>query len=547
MIAQTMPQARRNPWTTRIAIVLILAFVGQCLWAARSKSATYDEPYYLAAGYAYLTRGALEFNREHPPLMKYLLGLPLLLLDLRPLEDFPAWAGAVDDPESFLPGFLFENTASPDAILFAGRLVAVVLGTATAVLVWRWAAAIFGEWAGLAALAPCAFCPNLIAYSSLATLDIGLAFGVAAASFAFWRLWRRPSQSTTLVAGVALGCALLARFVAVGFLIALPAVLAAAEWSGRKRSNQTEDEKPVACKMRVAAIWMAVAVILAVLLVWAAYGWKGHGLGDYWRGFQLGVLERHQLISPEAAAFCFGRNSPTGPWWGIPAAFAVKTPIPILTLLGIGVILAVKHRGWLRPDSWFALVGIVLLLAATTLVPCMPCLRYVLPLYPLLYVLLGGAVAALWKNGRAARIGVVVLGCWLVIGTLLSGPHYLAYFNEAAGGRRGGIRCLTDSNLDWGQDLKGLAEYARAHDSPPVRMVYQPAYFVDAAARHYGLQWQPMRLSEIRDPLPGWYAISASILQQPEVVPGTGARFDWLGRFEPVEVIGGSIYVYRFD
>ena len=35
-------------------------------------------------------------------------------------------------------------------------------------------------------------------------------------------------------------------------------------------------------------------------------------------------------------------------------------------------------------------------------------------------------------------------------------PHYLAYFNELAGGPANGFKELVDSNLDWGQDLKNL-------------------------------------------------------------------------------------------
>jgi len=33
-------------------------------------------------------------------------------------------------------------------------------------------------------------------------------------------------------------------------------------------------------------------------------------------------------------------------------------------------------------------------------------------------------------------------------------PHYLAYFNELAGGPANGFKELADSNLDWGQDLR---------------------------------------------------------------------------------------------
>jgi len=41
-------------------------------------------------------------------------------------------------------------------------------------------------------------------------------------------------------------------------------------------------------------------------------------------------------------------------------------------------------------------------------------------------------------------------------------PHELSYFNAFAGGPSGGARILTDSNVDWGLDLRRLrAELAR--------------------------------------------------------------------------------------
>ena len=39
-------------------------------------------------------------------------------------------------------------------------------------------------------------------------------------------------------------------------------------------------------------------------------------------------------------------------------------------------------------------------------------------------------------------------------------PHYLSYFNQFGGGTAQGYRNVTDSNYDWGQDLKLLKDWA---------------------------------------------------------------------------------------
>ena len=127
-------------------------------------------------------------------------------------------------------------------------------------------------------------------------------------------------------------------------------------------------------------------------------------------------------------------------------------------------------------------------------------------------------------------------------------PDQLSYFNELVGGPTRGIEYLDDSNIDWGQDLKRLAEYVKAHDIRGLKLYYFGSYFLKPAAKHYGLEYAPMRFpQDIRDPAPGWYAVSAHLLQRPQLFSTSDVRFDWLDRFQPQAVIGHSIYVYRFE
>ena len=86
--------------------------------------------------------------------------------------------------------------------------------------------------------------------------------------------------------------------------------------------------------------------------------------------------------------------------------------------------------------------------------------RHILPVYPFLIVAgaCGAAVLCRTRWGSALCLGGSL---WLVASVGAAYPHYLAYFNEAAGGPAGGWRWLVDSNLDWGQDLKGLAAEVR--------------------------------------------------------------------------------------
>jgi hypothetical protein len=85
--------------------------------------------------------------------------------------------------------------------------------------------------------------------------------------------------------------------------------------------------------------------------------------------------------------------------------------------------------------------------------------RYVLPVYvPLAFA---GAVAAttMLARPRAWRCAAIALVVAHVAVSAFAHPDYVAYFNAAAGSNPS--RWLIDSNLEWGQDAKRLAETAR--------------------------------------------------------------------------------------
>jgi hypothetical protein len=97
-------------------------------------------------------------------------------------------------------------------------------------------------------------------------------------------------------------------------------------------------------------------------------------------------------------------------------------------------------------------------------------------------VFAGPSVA--WARYRLGRIFIVVAVMWLVCANLWIHPHYLAYFNEFIGGPSRGHLYLTDSNIDWGQDLKRLAKYAKEHPTENIKL----AYFGSADPTKYGFK-----------------------------------------------------------
>jgi hypothetical protein len=272
-------------------------------------------------------------------------------------------------------------------------------------------------------------------------------------------------------------------------------------------------------------------------------------------------------FSSERAAFLNGEFSTTGWWWYFPYAFAVKTTIPGMILGGLGLMAFVapqkRSEGGAgqtasRLDLYEAtpllvLVGVYGAFALTTNLNIGQ--RHLLPMYPALCILAGGV--ALWmrplldvlpgrmhtpevpagadrrkprsqakaqpkRSAAPALVGVatlVLLG-WHIAESLIIRPHYLAYFNQSAGGPSQGYRHLADSSLDWGQDLPALKAWLDREglQQPGSTPVYL-SYFGTARPEYYGIRAIPLAgFVDRRAPEPivplrgGVYCISATVL-----------------------------------
>jgi hypothetical protein len=196
-------------------------------------------------------------------------------------------------------------------------------------------------------------------------------------------------------------------------------------------------------------------------------------------GYVFG-LARTLFFTGARTAYFLGEFSETG-WRGyFPVAFLIKTPVAAIALMFAGVAALWGARVRTRDPVLLAGAAAFIVIYGGYLIASSVNLghRHLLPLYPLLYAIAGGAAA--WLGTRLGRwlIGAAVV--WLVCANLWIHPHYLSYFNEFIGGPARGHEYLVDSSLDWGQDLLRLGEFTRREKEP----VYV-AYFGSARPRRY--------------------------------------------------------------
>ena len=566
--------SRRIARSSVVALLLIL--FAQALFSAGLKSPTVDEPNHLTRGYAYLKTGDLRLSRTtgHPPLLNLICALPLSLLpEIGSPRDYAGWEGGFLN--AFATTFVFGNPVALDRLFFLGRLPVMCITLCLAALVARWAGELYGPWGSALALLFCALDPNLIAHGQLATTDVGVALAFTLAIYASWRFWRRPSLHAAALTGVATGLAQCVKFSAI-LLLPILGLLGLIEVWGVSRAARPPARSFTGRRMALASAlltlsWMmTAAIVLAGLTVWAVYGFHvGRPSGwaiavpapEYVEGLRT-ILTR---VSTPRPTFLMGQLLSKGRWYYFAVALLLKTPLPTLIAPPIALLLTVLSRRR-RPFSWseWPLLAVPLLYLGTSTQSTLNLgYRHLLPILPFLWICAGrlGALFPVPHGGQKAwwpaAVAAGFLVAWLAAGTLGVAPHYLAYFNELAGGPDGGWRYLVDSNLDWGQDLYALKGYLARH-ALPGQDVYLSwfgstyPYLYDRELAYHPLPSHfsyPYAREAARSPYnpfhpaPGLYAISATNLQ------GLGlAAGDVFARFrtqEPIARIGHSIFVYQ--
>jgi hypothetical protein len=180
--------------------------------------------------------------------------------------------------------------------------------------------------------------------------------------------------------------------------------------------------------------------------------------------------------------------------------------------------------------------------------------RHLFPMFPMLYILIAGCAAHLVSRNPKFIYGFVVLLLWQFVTTVTARPGLLAYANEAWGGPSKTHLFLSDSNVDWGQQLKAVKYYLDTHPSQPCYFAYFAQGPVDF--RDYGIDchvlptgsalWtglDTMRFGE--DPkISGTVLISDGVLAGADI-PGRENPYAQFVSVRPAATIDRGVYVYR--
>lgn len=591
-----------TPWRySLVAGALIFAFLLQSFLASRIMSPTSDEPPHIAAGLSYIETGVFRANPQHPPLLKELSALSLLLAGIR----WPNTPEAIElikgpprpgwQPEWQIGVSLIADNG-PDKVMFWARLPLILVATLLGVAIYAWGRKMVGDAAALGALFLYAFDPTVLGHSSLVTTDVGVAAFTVFFFFALWSYVQYPSRKRLLLCGLAMGAALGAKFSAVivpplcGLLL-----LAAARWrpetipgkapgiSHRAQSGgKIGPNDPCPCgsgkkykkchgaggKARKAVVWLgpflyrsrvvgpflvflAIALV-AIVVIQALYLFSSDPF-LYITGFQR-VNADH---NPDYEAFLAGHLQRRF-YSYFAAAYLLKEPLASIVLVGLGLVVVLRSKtiGFLQ--KLFLLFPPVAIFAAVTIKASNMGIRYIIPVLPFAFLIGGVGLATLIRSRSLWRRGLAAVLCvWITVAAAGIYPDYLSYFNETAcllrnprqigldGGTRCGTLWLDDSNVDWGQGMKQLKAWLDQHARG---RTIRWAHFVSFPPEAYGMMNEKVNAGKLLEnpPPPGLYVVSAHLVARLPAVgeslaPGAGA---WLRRTPPTAIVGNSLYVY---
>jgi len=520
-----------------IVVITLLLFYALAVGAALDKSITNDEPFHLARGVGFAQTGAFSLQLEHPPLVHRLLGAALSLEPGLPsLVTLAAWPGG--DHTAIDREFLWRSGVHVGRVVFLGRLAVIWIGCLLGAVVALWTADTTRAAPRLAlavVMALYATSPNLLASAALATTDLIATAVYFATICAWWFYGRRPNGWRWLVTGALLGVALGTKLTAV-LLIPLLILLAYAPPRGGRWQGAW-------WRPGLAAVGL---LPVAAVVLWAVYAFE---VGD-WRALTVPAATYWDswtyiltYLGGGHQAYFLGRLSAAGWWLYFPVAFLIKTPLVFLGLLAAALATVARDRA-ARRVALYTLLPTVALFAAAVVSRFNIGYRHILPAIPFLLVTIGLGVPGLGAR-RAGRVVAGAAIAWVVAVALWLHPHHLAYFNELVGGPAQGYHYLGDSNLDWGQDLRGLAAYA-AEAGGHLFISYggagEPAYYGLDGLELAGPEGTGQPEFHPANPTPGRYAISAGHIQG---LLAEADLFDWFRRRKPDDTVGYSILIYE--
>jgi len=569
------------------AVACFVLLASECI---RSNPVLVDEFAHVPAGVSYWDLGRHYLYRENPPVVRLLTALPVWLSN--PKTDYSRASASYRSEWGVGVDFIAANGPRHHTLYGLARRVVLFLSVGCALTIFVWAGERYGKGPAFVAAALWLADPTVLAFSSVATVDVGAAAFGCLATYLFWRFLREPVWFKAVLAGVGLGLAEGCKF---SMLALYPAWLLSAllmrTFASGPGCVPGFSSKPAWGK--VCAIF-----VLSILVLNMTYGFDRvvKPLGSFQFKSRLltglttvdpddppsgNVFRRTwfgSLPSPFPEDYLRGFDSQKwdeefgfyrlshgrlvfrGSWSSPLVTLAYKLPLGTIALLVGSALFWVVRSRRLRPAECVAAVtgfAVIALLCTQTGLNWVA--RYTLPALPFVFFCVGRPVEAA-LNHRLLKWAVAACLLWNAASVMSTRPHFISFANELVGGPDGARDELAGSNFDWGQDLFRLQQWAVEHPGrEPLVLLYYGALNPDL------LSHKPAKVPDRfldtgvdtpSPPGPGkpfYLAISKNLLHGvPCDLPLESGRFvsaavnsPFLKYKNAVDRVGHTIYIFR--
>ncbi len=446
------------------------------------ESLTYDEDYHYASGVAVLSgkpseRGATKVSERNI--------MPASALN-------PLFSKTIREA---IPDQIISESAKKSNAIFLGKLATIFVSLVLAIYVFGWARQLYGINAGFLALSLYILDPNIIAHSRLVTQDLFGACSLFIATYYFWNFLKFGGRQNAVLSMITFGIAQISRYTAV-YLLPIYFLLTLGFYSSTIFNLiKSKNFKIILSGIKQFCTYTILLLFTTILIINIGFSFEKTftKLGDYQfesraftslqssspllralpvpvpyaylRGLDVGKYKEETAFG-NSPAYLMGRlGLENGQLKGFKEyfiiAFLYKVPIATQLLLFIAVVSLLRYRH--RINFWqneaFLIIPSLFFFIAFSFSTAQIGIRYILMIFPFLFVF-SSRVAVAWTALRNRyRIFVASLVAYLLISNLSYFPHYLSYFNELLVDRKMGYTILADSNLDWGQNGYYLQQY----------------------------------------------------------------------------------------
>lgn len=588
---------RLSPTQATFVAALLLTQFFLLAYRAGTDSFVWDEVAHLSAGITLWEYGDTSLYCVNPPLVRraacfipWTMGFKENRHSYRANPKFRSEFGVGRD-------FVDVNHTRSFRLLTIARLSICWIVPLGGFVAYTWSASIFGRSGGMLTLWLWTFSPSLLAHGAYITPDAAATVFALVTVFLIWRWGVRKCHSSAILVGLSFGLAILTKLTLIILILPIASVAVLNVVTRKsKQKDQLGENSTSSRASRITSIVSQLVTIFSIAWFVLNCGYEFEGtfkpLGEYQfvsrtlsgleavanspnldegNRFHGSVVESVPVPFPEMwikgfdvqkkdfefsrPAFLMGTWSDGGWWYYYVVAFLLKEPLAVLILLSIIGLFACKAViNGAAINKYFFVTAILTPVAILILVSSQTALnqhsRYLLPSIGFVYVLCG-SVFTIVRQTWVFKVVILVLCFWYATSSMLTYPHSLAYFNEAAGGSKNGWNCLAGSNVDWGQDLLWLKKWQSSHPSRSKLVLEYSLPLVDPAVA--GIEYAPMpTITELKSKsdadadfekvlTTGWYAISVSSLNRPT------REFGWIEAVPPEGVIGFSILLFEID